>query len=190
MRELNSYELLQLLGDVFPDIPASIIKARYQYFQRNQFPPFPGPRGSGWRVGYDLTMIWQLLVAFELLRNWVGPGPAMHLVQSNWPKISNGVARAWRRAMDDENAPDATSWPRYLVFRGNAFDKPADASPTTSGDVAHEDAISDFALENIRSGLALDLAKLASPLFAALTERDGETAGEVDRIMRSWAQPD
>ncbi len=208
MREIGSGELLQLLQETFPDVPGETITARYKYFQRNGFPEHFGPKGPGYRRGYDQSSIWQLVLAFELLRNWMSPADAMLVIESLWAELAKAVGLTYGIYADDPDAGiDTTVWIGPTALRrpthgkvdtvagsqpdaDEAEEADADEEPDTRPEMHFEifRPLGDFEEVEIRSGIGIDLMNLLKDVYETppLLPFRGSRALEAE--MSHWAK--
>lgn len=207
MREIGSGELLQLLQETFPDVPGETITARYKYFQRNGFPEHVGPKGPGYRRGYDQSSIWQLVLAFELLRNWMSPADAMLVIETLWTELARAVGVTYGIYDDDpDGGIDTTVWIGPTALQRSASEGSEATAQSPPDDEAHEaDAekardtrpklhfeifrpLSDFEDAGIRSGIGIDLMRLISEVYETSLLRPFLGSRALEAEMSHWAK--
>lgn len=203
MREVGSGELLELLQEVFENVPHETIVARYKYFQRREFPAGK-PRGAGYRMGYDQASIWKLVLAFELLRNWMSPADAMLVVERLWNELAQAIAITFGGIEEDpDDPPGFKLWihPTALAAtdgeKSSAMRTRSDVG--TEGDSASDDSRPRLVFEalqpffdlddvGVRSGIALDLQWLVEDVYSTAALKPFRSSKLLATEMEHWSK--
>ncbi len=184
MKELGSREILALLGDMHPDLSPTAVKSRYAYFQRNGFPAMEQRGGQGVRIGYDLVTIWQLILAFELLRNSVSPATASKIIETNWARLSAIIGKAFLEIAAVKFGVSAKET-KALIKSGPRRARGND--PESDDRVTFVTSNEGTLPGGFRSGILIDLSNLVRMLDSVAPQMGMATSDFIQLTMTKWA---